>query len=110
LRPRRINQVIGQRKVLERIQITLDAAKKRSDTLGHLLLDGPPGLGKTTIATVIPREMGVDIQVTSGPALRAPHDLLPYLSNAAKGSVLFIDEIHRLPPAVEEFLYPAMED
>ena len=110
LRPRRINQVIGQRKVLERIQITLDAAKKRSDTLGHLLLDGPPGLGKTTIATVIPREMGVDIQITSGPALRAPHDLLPYLSNAAKGSVLFIDEIHRLPPAVEEFLYPAMED
>lgn len=110
LRPRRLSQVIGQRKVLERVQIILDAAKKRSEPLGHLLLDGPPGLGKTTLATVIPREMGVDIQYTSGPALRAPRDLLPYLTNATKGSVLFIDEIHRLPPTVEEFLYPAMED
>lgn len=110
LRPRRMSQVIGQRKVLERVQIILDAAKKRSEPLGHLLLDGPPGLGKTTLATVIPRELGVDIQFTSGPALRAPHDLLPYLTNAAKGSVLFIDEIHRLPPTVEEYLYPAMED
>lgn len=110
LRPRRLSQVIGQRKVLERLQIILDAAKKRSEPLGHLLLDGPPGLGKTTLATVIPREMGVDIQYTSGPALRAPRDLLPYLTNAGRGSVLFIDEIHRLPPAVEEFIYPAMED
>lgn len=110
LRPRRLSQVIGQRKVLERLQIILDAAKKRSEPLGHLLLDGPPGLGKTTLATVIPRELGSDIQYTSGPALRAPRDLLPYLTNAGKGSVLFIDEIHRLPPAVEEFIYPAMED
>jgi holliday junction DNA helicase RuvB len=110
LRPRRLAQVVGQRKVLERLQIILDAAQKRSEPLGHLLLDGPPGLGKTTLAMVIPRELGVDIQFTSGPALRAPRDLLPYLTNAAKGSVLFIDEIHRLPPAVEEFIYPAMED
>ena len=110
LRPRRLSQVVGQRKVVERLGIILDAAKKRGDPLGHLLLDGPPGLGKTTLATVIPRELGTDIQYTSGPALRAPRDLLPYLTNAGKGSVLFIDEIHRLPPTVEEFLYPAMED
>ncbi|MBA3314030.1 MAG: Holliday junction branch migration DNA helicase RuvB [Planctomycetota bacterium] len=110
LRPRRLSQVVGQRKVLERLQIILDAAQKRGEPLGHLLLDGPPGLGKTTLAMVIPRELGVDIQFTSGPALRAPRDLLPYLTNAGKKSVLFIDEIHRLPPAVEEFIYPAMED
>lgn len=110
LRPRRMSQVVGQRKVVERLQIILDAARKRNEPLGHLLLDGPPGLGKTTLATVIPRELGAEIQYTSGPALRAPRDLLPYLTNAGKGSVLFIDEIHRLPPAVEEFIYPAMED
>jgi Holliday junction DNA helicase RuvB len=110
LRPRRLSQVVGQRKVLERLQIVLNAAKKRGEPLGHLLFDGPPGLGKTTLASVIPREMGVEIRYTSGPALRAPHDLLPYLTNAERGSVLFIDEIHRLPPAVEEYLYPAMED
>ncbi|MEZ6055130.1 MAG: Holliday junction branch migration DNA helicase RuvB [Planctomycetaceae bacterium] len=110
LRPQRLDQVIGQRKVVERIQVMLDATRKRGDTLGHLLLDGPPGIGKTTLATVIPRELGVEVQIAAGPALTAPKDLLPYLTNATHGSVLFIDEIHRLPAAVEEFLYPAMED
>jgi len=110
LRPQRLEQVVGQRKVVERIRIMLDAALKRGDTLGHLLLDGPPGIGKTTLATVIPRELGVDCQIAAGPALSAPKDLLPYLTNASEKSVLFIDEIHRLPANVEEFLYPAMED
>ena len=110
LRPAKLSQVIGQRAVVGRIQVILDACRKRGDTLGHLLLDGPPGLGKTTLATVIPKELGVDLQVTSGPSLSAPKDLLPYLSNAAENSILFIDEIHRLPAAVEEYLYPAMED
>ncbi len=82
----------------------------RKQPLGHLLLDGPPGLGKTTLASVIPKELGTDFQITAGPSLSAPKDLLPYLTNASEGSVLFIDEIHRLPPAVEEFIYPAMED
>lgn len=110
LRPKRLTDVVGQRKAVERLRIMLDATKKRKEPLGHLLLDGPPGLGKTTLATVIPRELGTEIQLTSAPALTAPKDLLPYLTNAGYGSVLFIDEIHRLPPAVEEFLYPAMED
>lgn len=110
LRPSRLSQVVGQRAVVDNVQVILDATKKRGDTLGHMLFDGPPGLGKTTLATVIPKELGVDLQVTSGPSLSAPKDLLPYLSNAAENSVLFIDEIHRLPAAVEEYLYPAMED
>lgn len=110
LRPQRLDDVIGQRKVVERLKIMLDATKKRGEPLGHLLLDGPPGIGKTTLATVIPKELGAELQITSGPALNAPRDLLPYLTNAQHGSVLFIDEIHRLPPAVEEFIYPAMED
>ncbi len=110
LRPQRLDQVVGQRKVVNLIRIMLDACKKRGDTLGHLLLDGPPGIGKTTLATVIPQELGVELQIAAGPAITAPKDLLPYLTNASHGSVLFIDEIHRLPPAVEEFLYPAMED
>ena len=115
LRPKRLSEVVGQRKVVERLGITLDAARRRGEPLGHLLLDGPPGLGKTTLATVVPRELARDggdgnIQFTSGPALRAPHDLVAYLTCATRGSVLFIDEIHRLPPAVEEYLYPAMED
>ena len=110
LRPKRLIDVVGQRKVVERLQIMLNATRKRKEPLGHLLLDGPPGIGKTTLATVMPRELGAEIQMTSGPALSAPKDLLPYLTNAAFGSVLFIDEIHRLPAAVEEFLYPAMED
>ncbi len=110
LRPQLLADVVGQHKVVERLQIMLDATRKRSEPLGHLLLDGPPGLGKTTFATVLPRELGVECQITSGPVLKAPKDLLPYLTNAGFGSVLFIDEIHRMPPAVEEFIYPAMED
>jgi Holliday junction DNA helicase RuvB len=110
LRPQRLADVVGQQKVLTRLKITLDAAKKRGEPLGHLLLDGPPGLGKTTLATVIPRELGTELQITSGPSLSAPKDLLPYLTNASHGSVLFIDEIHRMPAAVEEYIYPAMED
>ncbi len=110
LRPQRLADVVGQRKVLARLEIILDAAKKRSEPLGHLLFDGPPGLGKTTLATVIPKELGTDLQIASGPSLSAPKDLLPYLTNASHGSVLFIDEIHRMPAAVEEYIYPAMED
>lgn len=110
LRPSRLDDVIGQTAVVERIRILLEAAKMRNQPLGHLLLDGPPGLGKTTLASVIPKELGTDFQITAGPSLSAPKDLLPYLTNAGEGSVLFIDEIHRLPPAVEEFIYPAMED
>jgi len=105
-----MEEMIGQRAVHERLMIAIDAARKRGESLGHILLDGPPGLGKTTFATCIPRELGTSLQIASGAALAAPKDLLPYLTNAAEGSVLFIDEIHRLPIAVEEFLYPAMED
>lgn len=110
LRPSKLEDVIGQSAVVERIRILLEAARKRNEPLGHLLLDGPPGLGKTTLAMVIPKELGTDFQITAGPSLSAPKDLLPYLTNASQGSVLFIDEIHRMPPAVEEFIYPAMED
>lgn len=110
LRPQRLADVVGQRKVVDRLQILIDAARLRKEPLGHLLLDGPPGLGKTTFATVIPKELGVDVQITSGPVLTAPKDLLPYLTNQPKGGILFIDEIHRLPPTVEEFIYPVMED
>lgn len=110
LRPQRMRDMIGQREVYARIEIAVDATRKRNETLGHILFDGPPGLGKTTFATCIPRELGVTMQIASGAALSAPKDLIPYLTNAEEGSVLFIDEIHRLPKAVEEFLYPAMED
>jgi Holliday junction DNA helicase RuvB len=110
LRPQTLDDVVGQRKAVERLRIMLDAARKRNEPLGHLLFDGPPGLGKTTLATVIPKELGVEFQIASAPALTAPKDLLPYLTNASLRSVLFIDEIHRLPPAVEEFIYPVMED
>ncbi len=102
--------MVGQREVYARLEIAVDAARKRGEPLGHILFDGPPGLGKTTFATCIPRDLGVAMQIASGAALSAPKDLIPYLTNAEEGSVLFIDEIHRLPKAVEEFLYPAMED
>lgn len=110
LRPQRLCEIVGQRKVVERLQIMVDAARMRKEPLGHLLLDGPPGLGKTTFATVLPRELGTECLMTSGPLLAAPKDLLPHLTNASRGSVLFIDEIHRMSPAVEEFIYPVMED
>jgi Holliday junction DNA helicase RuvB len=110
LRPQRLEDVVGQEKVITRLKITLDAAKKRKEPLGHLLLDGPPGLGKTTLATVIPKELGTELQITSGPSLNAPKDLVSLLTRASYGSVLFIDEIHRLPAVVEEFIYSAMED
>lgn len=110
LRPRHMHEMVGQRQVAERLAIAVDASRKRKEPLGHILLDGPPGLGKTTFATCIPRDLGVALQITSGAVLAAPKDLLPYLTNAEEGSVLFIDEIHRLPKAVEEFMYPAMED
>ena len=110
LRPQHMRDMVGQREVAERVEIAVDAARKRNETLGHILFDGPPGLGKTTFATCIPRDLGVGFQIASGAALAAPKDVIPYLTNAEEGSVLFIDEIHRLPKAVEEFLYPAMED
>ena len=110
LRPTRIYDMVGQRDVYERILIAIDATQKRKEPLGHILFDGPPGLGKTTFATCIPRELGVNFQIASGATLKAPKDLIPYLTNAEARSVLFIDEIHRMQKAVEEFLYPAMED
>jgi Holliday junction DNA helicase RuvB len=110
LRPQSMREMVGQRDVYARLEIAVDAAGKRGEPLGHILFDGPPGLGKTTFATCIPRDLGVPMQIASGATLKAPRDLMPYLSNAQRGSVLFIDEIHRMPKAVEEFLYPAMED
>ncbi len=110
LRPQHMAEMVGQRAVFARLEIAVDSARKRSATLGHILFDGPPGLGKTTFATCIPRDMSVSFQIASGAALQAPKDVVPYLTNAEEQSVLFIDEIHRLPKAVEEFLYPAMED
>jgi len=105
-----MEEMVGQRDVYERLQIAIDAALKRDEPLGHILFDGPPGLGKTTFALCIPRHLGVSIQIASGATLKAPKDLIPYLTNAEERSVLFIDEIHRMQKSVEEFLYPAMED
>jgi Holliday junction DNA helicase RuvB len=110
LRPQRMRDMVGQREVFARLEIAVDAASKRGEPLGHVLLDGPPGLGKTTFATCIPRDLDVPFQIASGATLAAPKDLIPYLTNAQERSVLFIDEIHRISKAVEEFLYPAMED
>jgi Holliday junction DNA helicase RuvB len=110
LRPRRLREVIGQKAVVQRLSVVLNACKKLKEPLAHVLFDGPPGLGKTTFATVLPNELGTSIQMTSGPALSKPADLLPFLTNAEEGSILFIDEIHRMPRVVEEFIYPAMED
>ena len=110
LRPKRIDEMVGQHEVIARLRIAIEAARVRGEALGHLLLDGPPGLGKTTFATCIPREMQVGVQMTSGAILKAPRDLVPYLTNAEEHSVLFIDEIHRIPKIVEEYLYTAMED
>jgi Holliday junction DNA helicase RuvB len=110
LRPTRIKEMIGQREVIERLNIVVDASRKRGEPLGHILFDGPPGLGKTTFANCIPRELNVPLITASGPALKAPKDLLPFLTNMEERAVFFIDEIHRLPKAVEEYLYTAMED
>ena len=110
LRPRSLAELIGQRGVVEKISISLEAARRREEPLEHVLLHGPPGLGKTTLAHIISREMGVSIQATSGPALERPGDLMGILSNLEEGDVLFIDEVHRLSRVVEEFLYPAMEE
>jgi Holliday junction DNA helicase RuvB len=110
LRPRWLREVIGQKAVVQRLSIVLNSCKKLKEPLSHILFDGPPGLGKTTFATVLPNELGTSIQMTSGPALSKPADMLPFLTNVEEGSILFIDEIHRMPRVVEEFIYPAMED
>jgi Holliday junction DNA helicase RuvB len=110
LRPRRLAEYIGQEKLKEHIEIMLEAAKAREDVLDHLLFYGPPGLGKTTISSVIANEMGVPIKTTSGPAIERPGDLASILTNLKANEILFIDEIHRLNRTVEEVLYPAMED
>jgi Holliday junction DNA helicase RuvB len=110
LRPRRLAEYIGQEKLKEHVQIMLEAAQKRNESLDHLLFYGPPGLGKTTISGVIANEMSVAIRTTSGPAIERPGDLAAIISNLKQGEILFIDEIHRLNRAVEEVLYPAMED
>jgi len=110
LRPQRLTEFIGQEKVKESLSIAIEAARQRRDPLDHLLFHGPPGLGKTTLAALLAREMGVNIKTTSGPVLEKPADLVGILTNQREGDILFIDEIHRLRPIIEEFLYPAMED
>ena len=110
LRPKTLINYIGQKKIKESLEIYIEAAKKRGESLDHLLFYGPPGLGKTTLASIIASEMGVNIKITSGPAIEKPGDMAAILNNLKEGDVLFVDEIHRLNRQVEEVLYPAMED
>jgi holliday junction DNA helicase RuvB len=110
LRPSRLDEFVGQSAVKASLQIAIDAARGRGEPLDHLLFFGPPGLGKTTLAMLIAKEMGVQLRTTSGPVLEKPGDLVGFLTTLQAGDVLFIDEIHRLRPVLEEFLYPAMED
>ena len=110
LRPQRLAEFIGQPKVKDSLRIAIDASLGRRDTLDHTLFHGPPGLGKTTLAMLLARELGVNIKTTSGPVLEKPGDLVGILTNLREKDILFIDEIHRLRPVIEEFLYPAMED
>ncbi len=110
LRPQTLNEYVGQKKVKENLKVFIEASKIRKEPLDHVLLYGPPGLGKTTLSMIIARELGVNIRITSGPAIEKPGDLAALLTNLSEGDVLFIDEIHRLSRSVEEILYPAMED